>query len=172
MLTGDLVELRAQTDEDEPVLYRIAADLASWEQRSARSPEPLTLTAYRQRRADPAASDSAAFTITVDGDVVGSCALSHEDPLARHAEIGIALRSERRGQGYGTDALRLLVEFAFTRRNLRRVYLVALASNAAALAAYAKVGFAEEGRHREHCWVRGRYEDEVAMGLLRSEWRK
>jgi RimJ/RimL family protein N-acetyltransferase len=29
----------------------------------------------------------------------------------------------------------------------------------------------EEGRHREHCWVRGRYEDEVAMGLLRDEWR-
>ncbi|HKC28399.1 MAG TPA: GNAT family protein [Jatrophihabitans sp.] len=45
-----------------------------------------------------------------------------------------------------------------------------LASNAAGIASYRKVGFVEEGRHREHCWVRGHYEDEIAMGLLRSEW--
>jgi len=40
------------------------------------------------------------------------------------------------------------------------------------MAAYRKVGFIAEGRLREHCWVRGRYEDEAAMGLLRSEWRE
>jgi RimJ/RimL family protein N-acetyltransferase len=33
------------------------------------------------------------------------------------------------------------------------------------------VGFVEEGRRREHCWVRGGYQDEVLMGLLRSDWR-
>ena len=56
------------------------------------------------------------------------------------------------------------------RRNLRRVHLGVIASNTAAIASYVKVGFVEEGRQREHGWIRGRYEDEVVMGLLRADW--
>ncbi|MFN2518699.1 MAG: GNAT family N-acetyltransferase [Jatrophihabitantaceae bacterium] len=171
MLTGELIELRAITDDDEPVLYRIAAELDTWEERSPSPPRPLTRAAHREREAKFALTDDTRFVVSFDGQAVGTVSLFHEDLLARHAEVGIALLPEARGKGYGTDALRLVVEFAFTTRNLRRVYLSALASNAAALASYRKVGFVEEGRHREHCWVRGRYEDEVAMGLLRSEWR-
>ena len=171
MLKGDLVELRAKTDDDEDVLYRIAADLGTWEERTPASPAPLSRAAYRARVASGALDGDADFVITVGGRAVGRVSLFREDPLARHAEVGIALLPDERGRGYGTDALRLAVDFAFVRRNLRRVYLWVLASNEAAIASYRKVGFVEEGRHREHYWVRGRYEDEVAMGLLRSEWR-
>ena len=91
--------------------------------------------------------------------------------MARHAEVGIGLVAEARGLGHGAAALRLLVEFGFTRRNLRRLHLEVTASNTGAIGSYRKVGFVEEGRQREHNWVRGQYEDEVTMGLLRSEWR-
>lgn len=171
MPTAKLVELRAQTDDDEVPLHRIAADLDTWEERSPRSPAPLTLAAYRERLASGVLDGSAVFVIAVDGEAVGTVSLFHEDPLARHAEVGVALLAQARGKGYGTEALRLIVAFAFTRRNLRRVHLSVLGSNAAALASYRKAGFVEEGRRREHCWVRGRYEDEIAMGLLRDEWR-
>ena len=164
-----IVRLRAETEQDEEFLYRLESDLDSWEQRTAASPAPLTLQRYRERRKEPTGR-AADFVITVDDDVVGRCTIFDEDALARHAEVGIALLPEARGQGYGTDALRQLVEFAFVRRNLRRLHLIAIASNAAGLAVYRKVGFVEEGRRREHCWVRGRYEDEIAMGLLRAEW--
>ena len=69
----------------------------------------------------------------------------------------------------GTEAIRLLVEFGFTRRNLRRIHLQAIASNTGALRAYEKAGFVVEGRLREHAWVRGAYEDIVLMGILRPE---
>jgi RimJ/RimL family protein N-acetyltransferase len=169
MLNGELVELRAASDDDEPVLYRIRADLDTWEERSPSSPTPLSLSAYRARVASGSDLD-VEFVICVDGRTVGSCNLFHEDQLARHAEIGIALLSDERGRGYGTDALRVLAEFAFVRRNLRRLHLIAVATNAPAIAAYRKVGFTEEGRRREHCWIRGTFVDEVSMGLLRSEW--
>jgi len=172
MLTGKLIELRALTDDDEAVLYRVAADIDTWEERSPRSPAPLTLAAYREREAKFVLAGDTRFVVAVDGQAIGTVALFNEDPLARHAEVGIALLADSRGNGYGTEALRLIVGFAFTRRNLRRVYLSVLASNTGAMAAYRKVGFVEEGRHREHCWVRGSYQDEVAMGLLRSEWRE
>jgi RimJ/RimL family protein N-acetyltransferase len=170
MLTGTLVQLRPESDEDEAMLYGLAADLETWEERTPRSPGPLTLAAFRQTRAERGDDGSVEFVVAVGGSALGRCTLFHEDPLVRQAEVGVALVADARGRGYGTDALRVLVEFAFTRRNLRRLYLSTLASNAAALASYVKVGFVEEGRRREHCWVRGRYDDEVEMGLLRSEW--
>ena len=69
----------------------------------------------------------------------------------------------------GTVALAQLVEFGFVRRNLRRIHLQVIASNAGALRSYGKAGFVVEGRLREHAWVRGAYEDIVLMGILRSE---
>ena len=87
------------------------------------------------------------------------------------AEVGIALVPEARGRGIGTSAIAQVVEFAFVRRNLRRLHLQAIASNAGAIRAYEKAGFVIEGRRREHAWVRGAYEDIVLMGILRSDWR-
>jgi RimJ/RimL family protein N-acetyltransferase len=164
------VELRAESDADEDVLYRLWADLDTWEERTDSPPAPLTLEAYRQQRTERVSGRDADFVIVLDGVAVGRCTLFHEDRLARHAEVGIALLPEARGRGVGTAALRLLAEFAFVRRNLRRLYLAAIATNEAGLAAYRKVGFVEEGRRREHCWVRGAYVDEVVMGLLRADW--
>jgi RimJ/RimL family protein N-acetyltransferase len=170
MLTAGSVELRPRTDADEAVLYRVAADLDTWEERTERPPAPLTLAAYRQAR-ESRGNGAVEFVVAVDGAAVGGCTLFHEDQLARHAEVGIALLPEARGRGHGTVAIGLLVDFAFTRRNLRRVHLVLIASNEAAIASYRKAGFVEEARRREHCWARGRYVDEVGMGLLRADWQ-
>ncbi|MGI8589737.1 MAG: GNAT family N-acetyltransferase, partial [Nakamurella sp.] len=103
------------------------------------------------------------------GTAVGSASLFHVDSFARHAEAGISLVPDFRGRGVGTAAIVQLVRFGFVRRNLRRIHLQAIASNAGAIRAYEKAGFVVEGRQREHAWVRGAYEDIVLMGILRSE---
>ncbi len=167
------VSLRSRTDADLDVLYRIAADLDSWEERGASAPAPLTRPGFEARLArldGGEAPEAAAFVIDAGGEAVGSASLSGFDLLARHAEAGISLVPEARGRGVGTEAMRLLVEFGFVRRNLRRIHLQAIASNAGALRSYEKAGFAVEGRLREHAWVRGRYEDIVLMAILRSEY--
>jgi RimJ/RimL family protein N-acetyltransferase len=171
MLTGKIVQLRTVRSEDWPMLYELSAEYANWEERRPEPLQPLTREAFDERmaktREDP---KHVTFAVTVEDEPIGTCSLFQEDTLARHAELGIALRLGVAGKGYGTDALRVLVEYAFTRRNLRRVHLIVVASNERAIASYRKVGFVEEGRRREHCWVRGAYVDEVIMGLLRSEW--
>jgi len=168
VLTGDLVTMRAVHPDDVPTLYDIEASLDNWEERSPSPPGPLSREEFDQRLARAGRVD---FAITVDDRLVGWCNLMHEDVLARHASVGISLALDSVGKGYGTDALRVLIDFAFVRRNLRRLHLIVVASNERAIASYRKLGFVEEGRLREHAWVRGRYEDEVRMGLLRSEWR-
>lgn len=167
------VVLRTRTDADLDLLFRLAADLDTWEERSPSGPAPLSrpeFDAQLARRDAEGAPETVRFVIEADGEAVGGTSLFAFDALAHHAELGIGLAPEARGRGIGTAALELLVEFAFERRNLRRLHLEAIASNAAAIRSYEKVGFVVEGRQREHAWVRGRYEDVVRMGLLRSEW--
>jgi RimJ/RimL family protein N-acetyltransferase len=168
------VSLRSRTDADLDVLYRIAADLDTWDERSPSAPAPLTRSRFDARlaRADEgeAADQVAAFVVDLEGEAVGSASLFNFDMFAGHAEAGISLVPEARGRGIGTEAVRQLVEFGFVRRNLRRIHLQAIESNAGALRSYEKAGFVVEGRLREHAWVRGRYEDIVLMAILRSEY--
>lgn len=170
MADSPAVTLRARTDDDLDVLFHLAADLDTWEDRSPASPAPLTRAAYDERLAKSESDTSnVRFVIEADGVAVGSVSLFDIDGLARHAEVGIALVAEARGKGVGTAAIAQIVEFAFVRCNLRRLHLQLIASNTGALRAYQKAGFVIESRQREHAWVRGRYEDIVVMGLLRSE---
>ena len=163
------VSLRTRTDDDLDMLYRIASDLDSWEERDPASPAPLTRAAYEARlaRAGENPEHFVAFVIDLDGTPVGTASLFDFDRFAGHAECGISLVPEARGRGVGTTALRRLVEFGFVRCNLRRIHLQAIASNTAALRSYEKAGFVVEGRLREHAWVRGAYEDIVLMATLR-----
>jgi RimJ/RimL family protein N-acetyltransferase len=167
------VSLRARTDDDLDVLFEIAADLDTWEERGPRAPRPLTRERFDARLAraaeNDADSDPVSLVIDVDGRAVGTVTLFDFDFLARHAEAGINVARPARGRGIGTAAIVQLVEFGFVRHNLRRIHLQAIASNVAAIRAYEKAGFVIEGRQREHAWVRGGYEDIVRMGILRAE---
>lgn len=167
------MSLRPRTDDDLDLLFEIAADLDTWEERNPQAPRPLTRDRFDARIAATADNDSpdaaVVLVVDVDGTAVGSAALFDLDLLARHAEAGIGLACSARGRGIGTAAIIQLVDFGFVRHNLRRIHLQAIASNVAAIRAYEKAGFVIEGRQREHAWVRGAYEDIVRMGILRSE---
>ena len=84
--------------------------------------------------------------------------------------IGIGPR-EYWGQGYGTDAMRILQRFAFTELNLERLTLNVFAYNERAQRSYLKAGFQVEGRQRERLRRGSRRHDMIFMGLLRDEWR-
>ena len=166
------VLLRSPSAADADFLYRLAADLDTWEERSPSSPAPLSEGAYRARLAEADAdppSPNVRFVVETDGVAVGTVSLFAFDHLARHAEVGIALVADARDRGVGTAAITQIVDFAVVRCNMRRVHLEVIESNRGAVRAYEKAGFVLEGRHREHAWVRGRYEDILRMGLLRSE---
>ena len=99
--------------------------------------------------------------------LVGVCQLHSITPVHRHAELQIRIgEKSARGRGYGLEAVRLLVDFAFRDRNLHRVWLRVFATNAAALKTYAAAGFVKEAVFREAAFVDGRFVDVVVMGIL------
>jgi diamine N-acetyltransferase len=90
--------------------------------------------------------------------------------MHRTAEFGITIaESDRRGRGYGTEATRLLLDYAFGTLGVHNVLLDTTADNLAALRCYAKAGFREIGRRRQaHCRD-GRCLDVVFMDCLSDD---
>jgi RimJ/RimL family protein N-acetyltransferase len=161
------VTLRPPSVADADLLFLLAADLDTWEERSPFTPAPLNRLTFDTRLAQTDAGSSeknVRFVIEMDGVAVGTVSLFKFDELS--------LVAEARGMGVGTTAISRMVQFAFVRCNLRRLHLQVLSSNLGAIRAYEKAGFVIEGHQRQHAWVRGGYEDILLMGLLRSEWKQ
>jgi RimJ/RimL family protein N-acetyltransferase len=83
--------------------------------------------------------------------------------------IGIGER-EYWGKGYGTEAMRLFLQYAFLELNLRRVSLTFFEYNSRGYRSYLKAGFKEEGRLRGYLNREGQRWDLIYMGILREEW--
>jgi RimJ/RimL family protein N-acetyltransferase len=89
----------------------------------------------------------------------------------QHAWLSIAIGdAANQGQGYGTEALQMLLQFAFQELNLHRVQLTVFRYNQRAIALYEKVGFQREGIYREHLQRDGVRYDMFLYGILRPEW--
>ncbi len=108
----------------------------------------------------------------LDGRHIGMVDYRDVDAVAHSATVGITIgEKDLWGQGYGSEALRLLVGYLFDHLNLHRVQLDTWSGNERAMRSFARIGFREEGRLREAIWGPGRYFDSVVMGVLRAEWQ-
>jgi len=84
-------------------------------------------------------------------------------------QLGIGLPDER-GKGYGSEALRLLLRYAFSELNLFRLDAIVGEDNLAAMRLFQKAGFVEEVRQRQALYRDGRRWDLIGLGLLKEEW--
>jgi UDP-4-amino-4,6-dideoxy-N-acetyl-beta-L-altrosamine N-acetyltransferase len=110
------------------------------------------------------------WIVQLDGEDVGLANLADIDERNRRASFGLYLVGGGRGRGAGGAALYHLCRETFAVRGLHRLGCEALATNQAALEAYARAGFVEEGRLRQHVWKEGAPVDVVALAMLRPEW--
>lgn len=110
--------------------------------------------------------------LTPEGWVmIGNVGLHEINLTARWAEVGIFIGEKKYwNQGYGRDALRLMLRHAFNNLNLHRVELRVYENNPRAIKAYENTGFVHEGRMRQKVFKNGQYVDELVMAVLRSEW--
>ena len=109
------------------------------------------------------ANDEAIGFIELDG-----VHWSHGDSFVG---IGIGER-EYWSKGYGTDAMNVILRFAFDELNLYRVSLNVFEYNQRAIRSYEKVGFVVEGREREFLRRAGRRWNMIFMGILKTEWEE
>ena len=81
------------------------------------------------------------------GRAIGTVGLRNIDHFAEEATLGVIIRADEVGRGYGTDAIRSVLAFAFDTLGLRRVLLDVAEHNLRARRCYEGIGFSETGRH-------------------------
>ncbi len=175
MLEGKLVRLRAHAATDIDASLRWINDTEVTRTLAARYPmSRQSETAWLESVSTGGAlhRDHVAFAIeTREGRHIGNCGIESVSWENRAATVGILIgEKDCWGKGYGTDAMRTMLRFAFREMNLHRVQLEVLAFNERGRASYVKCGFAEEGRRRDAWFADGAYHDAVIMGVLRSEF--
>jgi len=106
-----------------------------------------------------------------DWRLIGNSGFFDFDWMARSAEVGIMIGEKTLwNQGYGTEAMTLLLRHGFGTLNLNRIYLRVYADNKRAIRTYEKAGFVHEGRMRQAVYKRGKYDDVLFMSVLSEEW--
>ena len=123
---------------------------------------------WHDKRADP---DSILWAVdSLEGRLAGTVEL-RLTMRAERAEMGIAIHDRAQwNKGLGTDAARLVVDYAFEELNLNRVELTTDEENTRAIRCYEKVGFVREGLLRQHRLIDAVFGNTVIMGILRDEW--
>jgi RimJ/RimL family protein N-acetyltransferase len=120
--------------------------------------------------ANPNGFRFAVHTLAED-QLIGTVGLWVNSWTHSDAWLGISIgERDYWGKGYGTDAMRLTVQYGFMELNLRRISLGLHAYNERALKSYEKVGFKLEGRMRGEGLRDGIRFDSLWMGILREEW--
>jgi diamine N-acetyltransferase len=174
MISGRTVTLRPLSVDDMALLYRwfFAPDVLKWLQISEDPPEFRSLDGVQARferlQADP---HNKMWRIdTAEGRPIGQIELLTVHPLHRRAEMHILIgEDDLRGRGFGTQAVQILLQYAFKDLDLRRVYLIVDEDNRRAVRCFEKAGLAREGLLRGHRVRNGQPMNMFLMGVLRED---
>lgn len=174
MLYGKRVRLRAIEREDIPAFLRWFNDP---EVRQWLTSIQLLSRAKEERWFEEqlARTNDLILGIEVQVDqgwtLIGNIGLHGLDWKNRRATLGIVI-GERDfwDKGFGTEAIEVLLRYAFLELGLHRVELEVFEENRRARRCYEKVGFREEGIRREAVFRDGRFQDLVIMSILAREF--
>ena len=102
---------------------------------------------------------------------IGVTSLTNIDTKNRNAECIIDIgEKDYWGMGYGTEALKMLLDYAFLELNMHRVSLRVFSHNEKAIHIYNKLGFVKEGIMRESLYRNGIWHDIIVMGVLKKDY--
>lgn len=179
LFTGTLVRLAAVVPE------AIATPAAEWNRDSeymrlldsdpARlySANAIRQWIEKQSAKDPTQHSGFAIRSLGDDALIGHASLFGFLWNHRSASLGIGIgRRGLWGQGYGTDAVRLMLRYAFTELNLRRVQLSVFDYNQRAIRSYQSAAFRREGVLRKGYGRDGVRYDELCMAVLYDDWAR
>ncbi|MFN3635539.1 MAG: GNAT family N-acetyltransferase [Rhizobium rhizophilum] len=173
-IEGPSLRLRVATADDAAARFSLghSPDIVRMFGVSHADQKPMTMEAAAAWALGQS-SDPNAWIIEVGGRLIGEIKLHSINTQDRRASMAIAIYdSLLLGNGFGSEAIRLLLHHAFTQLNLHRIGVRVLAYNGRAIRAYQKCGFVVEGRERETAFVDGVWHDDLMMGILSREFHQ
>ena len=175
--TSARLSYRGIESDDVEFLFSIKSDPESALNASGRWPRPFTRDAAKALM--PIFEGnliSAVIELSEDHTPVGlvclwPCYASQPTP-SRLAEMGIDILGPYQQQGYGSEAMRWVLDWAFEMGGLHRIRLQVFSWNTRAIRAYERVGFERAGVEPEAVWCAGKWWDVVTYGILDRQWQE
>jgi len=104
-------------------------------------------------------------------EMIGELSILDIDEENKRAVFRISMLSiALTGQGYGTEAITIVLKFVFEQLYLNRLQLEVFSHNLRGIRAYEKVGFVKEGTLRQSLFYNDTYSDEIIMAILKSDY--
>ena len=173
-LVGEKTILRAIEPSDADEYFKWINDESTNFYRGNYS--PTSFADCRQALEDFAATPNSLTLIIAAGDgqtTLGLVGLRGICLRSRRAETWVYIGDPAQwGKGYATDAMRVLLGYAFDSLNLHRIWLECDPKNTGAVKVYERLGFLREGIHRDGYFKRAEYHDTITMGLVRTRHAK
>lgn len=172
-LVGDRIYLSPRNSEDVEIFAKWLNDFDTTDY-IGRSYQIVTLNAEKEYLED-SKNDVYGFAIVTleDDKMIGTVSLEKVNHINRTANLGIFIGDkDYRNDGYGTEAIRLILDFGFNYLNLNNIKLDVMAFNERAQKCYKKCGFKEYGRRRNCIFINGKYYDRISMDILAEEFNE
>jgi len=111
------------------------------------------------------------FTVEdVEGNNVGGISFHSRHRKNGTFTIGLDIDAPYRRKGYGRDAMRILMRYAFHERRYQKCNSGCVDVNEPSIQFHKNLGFVEEGRRRRHIFFNGQFHDDILFGLTREEF--
>lgn len=162
-----LREVRLSDVSDQYVAWMNDPDVNEFLETRFKPQTVASITAYvRQMNTDPNNIFLAMMTVESDAHI-GNIKIGPVNWFHRSADLSLFLGAKKYwGKGFGTEAIRLAADFAFNSLNLHKLNAGIYEGNQGSIRAFEKAGFVKEGCRFGQRFFKGRYVDEVVMGLL------
>jgi RimJ/RimL family protein N-acetyltransferase len=176
MITGKRVRLRAISKDDLPAFVDWLNDPEVNRNVAIYYPLPMEQEENWFKVMSTHAVEEQPLAIEIKDEkgwkLAGDMSFLNFDQHERSAEIGIFIGEKAAwNKGYGTEAMRLMVDYGFNNLNLNRIYLRVFETNPRGIRCYEKAGFQHEGRQRQAHFLDGKYVDVLMMSILKNEWK-
>lgn len=170
-LKGQNIYLRALEPEDLEFVYAIENDESIWEISHTQTPYSRFLIRQYLENAHQDIYEAKqlrlAICLTNSSEAIGLIDLFDFDPQHSRAGIGILIQnSSERNKGIGSEALQLLIEYAFSQLQLHQLYANIGTDNEASLQLFTKFGFQKIGIKKQWNKVNNVYKDEALFQLI------
>lgn len=172
---NDLVRLRAWSADDWEWDYYNNFDTSALRLADCEvhlPPTVLESKSYSERIANLSNNNGRTYFAieTLEGVNVGRINLNSIDERNGTFEIATLIDMDYRGKGYGTAAMRILLQYAFMERRLNKYCGSILEDNVGSAAMHKKLGCQQEGICRQNFYINGRYYDEILFGLTKEDY--
>jgi RimJ/RimL family protein N-acetyltransferase len=173
VLKGRKVYLREYRKEDIVLAHEYINDYEVKRMLVPGIPFPLRLEEEEKWYDSQSSSkDTYSFAIAKieDNEYIGGCGINEVDWKNSVVTVGIFIAKKFWNEGYGTDAMRILLRFVFEQMNINKAKLNVYSFNRRAIRSYQKCGFRIEGTLRQEIFRDGSFHDEIIMGILKDEF--